>query len=103
MNIEHLNNRKKNGRTGDLSRFFWQTVHARVRTEDSARAIHHTRLSGAFRRSYPVHSTGSWSFYIRGFDSIPVTWSWEEFMALPSKKYTVDIHCVTKWTKLGTE
>ena len=30
------------------------------------------------------------------------TWPWEEFLALPAEEITVDIHCVTKWTKLDT-
>jgi DMSO/TMAO reductase YedYZ molybdopterin-dependent catalytic subunit len=30
------------------------------------------------------------------------TWSWEEFRALPSETVTVDIHCVTRWSKLDT-
>jgi DMSO/TMAO reductase YedYZ molybdopterin-dependent catalytic subunit len=25
----------------------------------------------------------------------PVTWTWTEFLALPSETITVDIHCVT--------
>jgi DMSO/TMAO reductase YedYZ molybdopterin-dependent catalytic subunit len=29
-------------------------------------------------------------------------WGWEEFLALPAEDITVDIHCVTKWSKLGT-
>ncbi|MFD3406575.1 molybdopterin-dependent oxidoreductase [Kribbella sp. NPDC058693] len=32
--------------------------------------------------------------------SRPVTWSWEEFRSLPAETFTVDIHCVTKWSKL---
>jgi DMSO/TMAO reductase YedYZ molybdopterin-dependent catalytic subunit len=32
----------------------------------------------------------------------PVTWSWQEFLALASEPITVDIHCVTKWSKLDT-
>jgi DMSO/TMAO reductase YedYZ molybdopterin-dependent catalytic subunit len=32
----------------------------------------------------------------------PRTWSWDEFLALPSETFTVDIHCVTKWSKLDT-
>ncbi len=28
--------------------------------------------------------------------------SWRELLALPATEVTVDIHCVTKWTKLGT-
>jgi DMSO/TMAO reductase YedYZ molybdopterin-dependent catalytic subunit len=29
-------------------------------------------------------------------------WSWEAFRALPAETPTVDIHCVTQWSKLGT-
>ena len=29
-------------------------------------------------------------------------WTWQEFRALPAENVTVDIHCVTKWSKLGT-
>jgi DMSO/TMAO reductase YedYZ molybdopterin-dependent catalytic subunit len=29
-------------------------------------------------------------------------WTWAEFQALPAEDVTVDIHCVTKWSKLGT-
>jgi DMSO/TMAO reductase YedYZ molybdopterin-dependent catalytic subunit len=31
-----------------------------------------------------------------------VSWTWEQFMALPKEDITVDIHCVTKWSKLDT-
>ena len=30
------------------------------------------------------------------------SWSWDEFVDLPSETITVDIHCVTSWSKLGT-
>ena len=29
-------------------------------------------------------------------------WSWREMLDLPAEKPTVDIHCVTKWSKLDT-
>ncbi|MBV9413038.1 MAG: molybdopterin-dependent oxidoreductase [Acidimicrobiia bacterium] len=29
-------------------------------------------------------------------------WTWPEFQTLPAADFTVDIHCVTKWSKLGT-
>jgi DMSO/TMAO reductase YedYZ molybdopterin-dependent catalytic subunit len=29
-------------------------------------------------------------------------WTWGQFQDLPSEEVTVDIHCVTKWTKLDT-
>jgi DMSO/TMAO reductase YedYZ molybdopterin-dependent catalytic subunit len=43
-----------------------------------------------------------WSFTIDGETAEPVSWSWTEFIALPSETITVDIHCVTKWSKLDT-
>ena len=42
-----------------------------------------------------------WSFSI-GRGGQQKTWSWAEFRALPSQDVTVDIHCVTKWSKLDT-
>src|SRR5688500_615650 len=30
------------------------------------------------------------------------TWSWADLMALPAEEVTVDLHCVTGWSKLGT-
>ena len=58
---------------------------------------------------FPVLSAGptphtpleEWTFSIRGADE-PVVWSWEELQALPSEEITVDIHCVTRWSKLST-
>ena len=44
----------------------------------------------------------AWTFEIRGAVDKPVSWTWEEFLTLPSEAPTVDIHCVTKWTKLDT-
>ena len=31
------------------------------------------------------------------------TWTWDELQALPREEITVDIHCVTTWTKLDTQ
>jgi DMSO/TMAO reductase YedYZ molybdopterin-dependent catalytic subunit len=61
-------------------------------------------------KDFPVLSAGptprtplmSWEFTIRGTVDKPVSWSWEEFRALPHETFTVDIHCVTKWSKLDT-
>jgi DMSO/TMAO reductase YedYZ molybdopterin-dependent catalytic subunit len=59
---------------------------------------------------FPVLSAGptprtpleEWSFTIRGAVAAPQSWSWEQFTALPRESFTVDIHCVTKWSKLDT-
>src|SRR6266576_3455664 len=59
---------------------------------------------------FPVLSAGPtphipldrWTFTIQGLVAEPVTWTWQEFMGLPAREFTVDISCVTKWTKLDT-
>jgi DMSO/TMAO reductase YedYZ molybdopterin-dependent catalytic subunit len=59
---------------------------------------------------FPVLSAGptprtpadDWSFTIDGAVEQPRSWTWQEFIALASETFTVDIHCVTKWSKLGT-
>ena len=30
------------------------------------------------------------------------SWTWQEFQALPAETVTVDVHCVTRWSKLDT-
>ena len=50
----------------------------------------------------PHHPLESWSFSIDGAVDRNASWSWDEFRALPSETVTVDIHCVTKWSKLDT-
>jgi len=50
----------------------------------------------------PRTQTEDWDFRIDGEVDDPVAWTWDEFMALPQETFTVDIHCVTKWTKLDT-
>jgi len=42
-----------------------------------------------------------WDLSIAGSISEERSWSWDEFLALPSEDFTVDIHCVTTWSKLG--
>jgi DMSO/TMAO reductase YedYZ molybdopterin-dependent catalytic subunit len=59
---------------------------------------------------FPVLSAGptpkvplaEWSFSIIGEVDEPRRWTWTEFRSLPTEKITVDIHCVTKWSKLDT-
>lgn len=59
---------------------------------------------------FPVLSTGPtprvptdrWELTIAVETGGEHRWSWEELLALPAEEPTVDIHCVTKWSKLGT-
>src|SRR5215207_1379585 len=61
-------------------------------------------------RDFPVLSAGptpkvpleGWAFAVEGEVDEPRSWSWQELIGLGSEEVTVDIHCVTKWTKLDT-
>lgn len=44
----------------------------------------------------------TWTFTVDGAVDEPLTWSWDEFVALGGELVVTDIHCVTKWTKLDT-
>lgn len=50
----------------------------------------------------PQVPTSEWSFTIEGLVSEARTWSWDEVQALPGSTFEGDIHCVTRWSKLGT-
>jgi DMSO/TMAO reductase YedYZ molybdopterin-dependent catalytic subunit len=50
----------------------------------------------------PRTSLEDWTFSIGGAAATGASWTWEEFNALPQETFTTDIHCVTKWSKLGT-
>jgi len=51
----------------------------------------------------PHTSLDDWDLTITGEVDGLKRWSWDEFRALPSEPVTVDIHCVTKWSKLDSE
>ena len=60
---------------------------------------------------FPVLSAGptphtaleDWDFtVVDESGGVAARWTWGEFRALPAEEVTVDIHCVTKWSKFGT-
>src|SRR5499427_7691396 len=59
---------------------------------------------------FPVLSAGptphtppaQWSFALQQGTNRLGEWNWQQFEALPQTNVTVDIHCVTKWSKLDT-
>ena len=59
---------------------------------------------------FPVLSAGptpripldTWEFVILSEAGQRHAWTWPQLLALPSQSVTVDLHCVTKWSKLGT-
>jgi DMSO/TMAO reductase YedYZ molybdopterin-dependent catalytic subunit len=48
----------------------------------------------------PEVDTADWEFRVTTETDVH-TWSWDELLALGVEDVTVDIHCVTHWTKLG--
>jgi DMSO/TMAO reductase YedYZ molybdopterin-dependent catalytic subunit len=50
----------------------------------------------------PYASLEEWTFSVEGEAEEAKTWSWDDFMGLPSEDIRADIHCVTKWSKLDT-
>jgi DMSO/TMAO reductase YedYZ molybdopterin-dependent catalytic subunit len=61
-------------------------------------------------KGFPVLSAGpaphvlhsEWGFSVDGMVSSKREWSWADFAELPFEDVPCDIHCVTKWSKLGT-
>ncbi len=59
---------------------------------------------------FPVLSAGPTPIIVRDDWRLAITrsgeelrgWTWAEFTALPSEDVSVDLHCVTKWSKLDT-
>ncbi|MEV6902254.1 molybdopterin-dependent oxidoreductase [Amycolatopsis sp. NPDC051372] len=86
---------------------FTRNFHSKRRAEvDPARVPPGQYVTPGF----PVLSAGptpkvvadDWTFTVREAAKRPVTWTWDALRSLPSESITVDIHCVTKWSKLDT-
>jgi DMSO/TMAO reductase YedYZ molybdopterin-dependent catalytic subunit len=60
---------------------------------------------------FPVLSAGptphvpleEWELTIDDGKNVLRQWTWNAFRELPTENAMVDIHCVTRWSKLGTE
>jgi DMSO/TMAO reductase YedYZ molybdopterin-dependent catalytic subunit len=50
----------------------------------------------------PRVRTEQWEFVVTTETGQAHRWTWAELLAFPTETPTVDIHCVTKWSKLGT-
>src|SRR5262249_58629022 len=62
-------------------------------------------------RDFPVLSAGptphvpleQWELTIDDGKNVLRRWTWNAFRELPTENITVDIHCVTRWSKVGTQ
>ncbi len=50
----------------------------------------------------PTFNPATWDFRIWGEVEGEKLWTWDEFSRLPRTQLTMDIHCVTRWSKLDT-
>jgi DMSO/TMAO reductase YedYZ molybdopterin-dependent catalytic subunit len=50
----------------------------------------------------PDYDLATWDFQLFGEVEDELQLSWDELMGLPQKDVVVDIHCVTRWSKLDT-
>jgi DMSO/TMAO reductase YedYZ molybdopterin-dependent catalytic subunit len=50
----------------------------------------------------PSTDLATWDFRVFGQVENPITLSWEEFTSLPTREITIDIHCVTRWSRFDT-
>jgi DMSO/TMAO reductase YedYZ molybdopterin-dependent catalytic subunit len=81
------------------------------------RGFHGRREAGAelppgqyLTTDFPVLAAGptprvpldDWQLTVTTETGAQTRWSWRELIALPSEKVTVDLHCVTRWSKLET-
>ena len=69
----------------------------------AAGSICDRRVPGAVGRPTPHTPLEKWTFSITQGGQAKKSWTWQEFRALPAEAITADIHCVTRWSKLGTE
>ena len=50
----------------------------------------------------PDTDLATWDFKVFGEVESPLTLSWDELTALPTREITTDIHCVTRWSRFDT-
>src|ERR671936_655688 len=52
--------------------------------------------------SVPKTDLATWDFRVWGEVGAPLRLTWEELKQLPASEVTVDIHCVTRWSRFDT-
>ena len=87
--------------------------HLRNRREEEKRIRSEGRLppGQALTQKFPVLHYGPiprfdaavWDLHMWGEIEEEVRWSWEDFKKLPRTSITMDIHCVTRWSKFDTQ
>ena len=50
----------------------------------------------------PDMDLATWDFKVFGEVESPITLDWDQLQELPATEITVDIHCVTRWSRFDT-
>ena len=50
----------------------------------------------------PPFNPATWDLRVWGEVEKEVAWNWDEFNHLPRTRMTIDLHCVTRWSKADT-
>lgn len=85
-------------------------LHARARDEIASGQRNRVPPGQRVTEKFPIMTAGTpsvtpkerWSFTVDGLVATPLALDWQAFKALPMEDFTVDIHCVTRWSKLDT-
>ncbi|GAB4314320.1 MAG: sulfite oxidase-like oxidoreductase [Phototrophicales bacterium] len=82
----------------------------RRQTEDEMKKSGRLPPGQSLTHKFPVLTYGpipkfdpeTWDFRVFGEVEKEMSWNWEAFQKLPTVTVTVDIHCVTRWSKFDT-
>ena len=85
-------------------------VFARKQLENEVKAMNRLPPGQSLTNKFPVLHYGptpqtdlkTWDFRVFGLVEEEKVWNWEEFNKLPRTKITMDLHCVTRWSKFDT-
>jgi DMSO/TMAO reductase YedYZ molybdopterin-dependent catalytic subunit len=87
-----------------------KSIFTRREEEEKVRSMNRLPPGQSLTQKFPVLHYGpvprvnlaTWDFRVFGLVEEEKTWSWEEFNKLPRTTVTMDIHCVTRWSKFDT-
>jgi DMSO/TMAO reductase YedYZ molybdopterin-dependent catalytic subunit len=87
-----------------------QSIFGRKEEEEKIRQEGRLPPGQALTNRFPVLHYGPvprfdparWDLRVFGEVEAEVRWNWDEFQKLPRSQVTLDIHCVTRWSKFDT-
>ncbi|MCL4863756.1 MAG: molybdopterin-dependent oxidoreductase [Caldilineaceae bacterium] len=82
----------------------------RRQEEEELRAMRRLPPGQALTHKFPILHYGqlpeidlaAWTFRVSGAVEEERVWTWSEFNQLPRTRITLDLHCVTRWSKFDT-